>query len=421
MGQRSELRPVRISRQAKLLLATLVAIKILIAVGGVFFARHGQLSRRDYEHNYHHHRLIDRYANPANINFVELWVTSDAQWYLAIAEDGYPTREQLNNRGQSRGPKLIANTDTRLKYAFFPLWPITIRAAQSVIRDWNAAAYFAANLISVAALMLLYRLLAQKMSQQAAIWSVVLLATWPFAMFLHVPFTESLFLFLSVLTFHACAKRRWWLAAIWVGLGLVTRPNGLALAIVPPLALAVDLCRDRAQPWRRVGSLLFGAMLAAIPLGLFLWHNAVRTGDAFYFSRVIEWWGYNGGGHLQNLYKNTYGKLLEFPTLPGHGFHRSKIDFLVLVLAGLLLALGVRRLSPTEWAYSAAIIVIPLLTKNDLMSFSRYALMAWPLVTVPVGLIRPALRSWTFAVMAVVFFALQLWCVHEFVNWHWVA
>lgn len=408
-------------RGTLLLLAVLLAIKTLMAVGGVYFAKHGQLSLRDYQRNYHHHRLIGRYVNPAAFNFFELWVASDAQWYLAIAEDGYPTRERFKNQGRSRGPKLIANTDERLKYAFFPLWPVTIRVARWVIRDWYAAAYVAANLLSLAALMLLFRLLAQKMSRQAAFWSVVLLAASPFAMFLHVPFTESLFLLLSVLTFQACAARRWWLAAVWVGLALVTRPNGLALTIVPPLALAGDIWRDRARPWRRVGSLLFGAMLAAIPPGLFLWHNAARTGDAFYFSRAIEWWGYDEGGYWHNLYSNTYRKLVEFPDLPWHGFHRSKMDCLVLALAGVLLVLGVRRLSLTEWAFAAAVLVIPLLTKNDLMSFSRYALMAWPLATVPVGLVRPAVRSWTFALVAVVFLALQLWCVHEFVNWRWVA
>lgn len=408
-------------RGALLLLAILLAIKILMAVGGVFSAKHGQLSLRDYEQNFHHHRLISRYTNPTDFNFFELWVVSDAQWYLAIAEDGYPTREQFKIGRRIPRPKLIANSDTQLKYAFFPLWPMTIHAAHWVISDWNAAAYVAANLLSVAALMLLYQLLARKLSQPEAFWSVLILAAWPFAMFLQVPFTESLFLLLSVLTFHACATRRWWLAGIWVGLALITRPNGLALVIVPPLALAADLWRDRARPWRRVASLLFGALLAAVPLGLFLWHNAARTGDAFSFLRAIDWWGYDEGGCWHNLCANTYGKLMEFPELPWHGFHRSRIDCLVLALAVLLLVLGVRRVSPAEWVYSAAIVLVPLLTKDDLMSFSRYALMAWPLVTVPVRLVRPRLRRWTFVLVAVAFLALQLLCVHEFVNWYWVA
>lgn len=404
-----------------LLLGMLLGIKGLVAAGGVYYTMHGRLSLRDYERNFHHHRLIDRYVNPATFNFFELWVSSDAQWYLAIAEDGYPSRDQFKNDKRSPGPKLIENHDTRLKYSFFPLWPIAIRAAHWLISDWNAAAYFAANLLSIAALLLMYRRLASSTTPQAAFWSVVLLAAWPFAMFLHVPFTESLFLLLSVLTFQACAGRRWWLAGIWIGLAIITRPNGLALAVIPPMALAVNLWRDRARPWRQVGSLVLGMLPAALPLGLFLWHNAARTDDAFYFLRTIEWWGQGDGGHLHNLYMNTCGKLMEFPKLPWHGFHRSKIDFIVLASSVLFLLVGVRKLSPAQWAYSAAILLIPLLTKVDLMSYSRYALMAWPLASVPVLLVRPRLRRWIFPPIILVFLALQLWCVHEFVNWYWVA
>jgi hypothetical protein len=209
------------------------------------------------------------------------------------------------------------------------------------------------------------------------------------------------------------------LAGLCAGLALVTRPNGVALAIVPPLALVRDAWKGGSPSWR--GAAL-GVLLAIVPVGLFLWHNAARTGDALYCLRAIHGWGYDATNTWHNLWVNTYGKLREFPALPWHGFHQSKIDFLVMALALSLWLLGLRVMTVEQAAYSAAILLIPLLTKDDLMSYARcYALLAWPLATVPVLFVRRALRCWAFTPTVLILLALQADNVAAFVNWHWVG
>lgn len=404
-------------------LAVLLAVFIIktVVVGwGVYAAHQEALSQRDYRQNYHHHRIIGRWDDPSRIEFFELWVASDAQWYNAIAEQGYPDRGQFDADSHTRRPKLIATTDTQLKYAFFPLWPLTIRAAQIVIPNVDAAGFVAANVLSLAALVILYGFLAHRVGTSASFWAVVLLAASPFGLFLLVPFSESLFLLLTVLTFVTTERSRWLLTGLCVGLGMITRPNGVALAIVPLVFGVSEAVRQpgwlRSQFPRAVGLLV-----ASVPPALFLCHNAVKTGDAFYFTQATDWWGYEESSVWSNLWHNTGLQAAEFTTLPWHGFHRSQLDVIVLATSLIVWLLGLRVVPLHYSAYALAILMIPLLAKDDLMSYSRYALLAWPLFLIPVLWVRDRFRRLWLAPLALASLLLQRIAVGEFVNWHWVG
>jgi len=396
----------------------LLLIKGAVLGWGVYWASQQDLSTRDYERNFHHHRLIERYRNPQAFNFFELWGASDSQWYFAIAESGYPRLNETPQIETGQRPKLIDKVDTRLKFAFFPLWPLAIRAMALLEPDLWAAGFIAANIFSFAALVLLYTFLL-RFGAATAFWSVTFYACSPFAMFFHVPYSESLFLLLAVLTFGFAERRCWALAGLTAGLGIVTRPTGIALVSIPLVVAASDwwgrgsrLAARPRVPW--------GLLLACVPLAGFLVHNYVKTGDPFYFAKITTWWGYESGSWIQNLVNNTYGKVLEFGSLPWHGFHRSKLDFIVLFLASIFLLLGLRVL-PRHWVvYSLLILIIPLLTK-DLMSYCRYMLMAWPVFVVPVLLVRRRRLAWTFSILSLLFLCGQLLSISHFVNWFWVA
>ena len=94
-------------------LLAVLAVKSVVLAWGVWAARHGELSTHDYESNYHHHRIIGRYEQPPRFDFFELWVASDAQWYNAIAEDGYPSRlrfPRYENSAWSKGMSVVTGT-----------------------------------------------------------------------------------------------------------------------------------------------------------------------------------------------------------------------------------------------------------------------------------------------------------------------
>ncbi len=402
--------------------ALVVAVIVMrgIVIGWGFRAAHVEsIDAHDYQHNYHHHRLSPRLEEPRRFEFFELWTASDAQWYLSIAESGYPSRNEFDDDGVTPRPKLIAQTDTRLKYVFFPMWPAVIRAANLLFKNAEAAGFVMANLCSLAAMISLYQFLLRRASASIAFWSVVLLASSPMGLFYCVPFTESLFLLLAVCVFMASEKRRWLIAGSLIGLAGITRPNGIFLMIVPVTFFLAEAVRQRRWQWQNAKHLGWLAVVV-VPLAAHVAFCAAKTGDPFYFATASEWWGYNQLKPLENLVHPTVESFRDFRDMPWHGTHRSKVDFMVLALSCILAAVGLRVLPAHYTAYAAVAIVVPLLTK-DLMSFSRYMVTAWPLFHLPVVLIREEHRRWVLGLVVALFLVAQMMNMALFVNWHWVG
>src|SRR5437870_921220 len=79
----------------------------------------------------------------------------------------------------------------------------------------------------------------------AARWALFALAVYPTAFFLLAPFTESLFLALTMAAFVAADARRWWLAGVLGAMASLTRGPG----IVTTAALAWMAWQQRSY-WR---------------------------------------------------------------------------------------------------------------------------------------------------------------------------
>jgi hypothetical protein len=142
----------------------------------------------------------------------------DAKWYMRIAQNGYQ-------------PHLEAIRGER---AFFPVYPLLVRGLGGFAGA--GAAVLAAIAVSLAAfaagLRLLHRLAALDLGPRGADATVMLLAFAPAAYFFSAPYTESLFLLVTVGAFLAARQGRWALAGIAAALASGTRPTG-ALLIVP--------------------------------------------------------------------------------------------------------------------------------------------------------------------------------------------
>jgi hypothetical protein len=145
----------------------------------------------------------------------------DAHYYLGIATHGYrPDVEAL------RGAR-----------AFFPAYPLLVRGLGGFAS--TGAAAIAAIAVSLAAfwagLRLLHRLATIELDRRTADATVLLLAFAPVAFFFSAPYTESLFLLVSVAAFLAARTGRWALAGVAAGLASATRPTGVLLIV--PLAI----------------------------------------------------------------------------------------------------------------------------------------------------------------------------------------
>ncbi|MER7273686.1 mannosyltransferase family protein [Dactylosporangium sp. NPDC000244] len=164
-----------------------------------------------------------------------LWASQwDSKWFVAIAEHGYQP------------------TPDASPAAFFPLYPLLIRAATPLClgRAW-VAALLVANGALLAALILLYRLTDLELGRAAAARATFYLVAFPTGFFLSAAYNEGLFLALMLATVYCLRRRLWWSAAALGALAATTRSAGILLAA----AFAFEYVRvHRGIPAFRLGA-----------------------------------------------------------------------------------------------------------------------------------------------------------------------
>jgi hypothetical protein len=346
----------------------------------------------------------------------------DATWYLGIADGGY-----------GGGPE----------HAFFPLYPLLVRALAP--GGSPEALLLAATAVSLAAfagaLVVLHRLARLELgSERAATASVALLAFFPASLWFGAPYSESVFLLVSVGAFYAARTGRWAWAGALAALASATRSAGLVLLV--PLAI-LYLAGPRADRPERAGRLhpirRDAAWLALAPAGaaafsLWLW---ATEGDPLAWAAVQDAWlreaaiplsaawdgalaAWDGVRQLASgstdvvYWERAGGDPLEVA-------RRNVLDFAFLVFA-LVAAVGVARRLPAAYAaYVACALALPLsfpVGPEPLMSLPRFVGVLFPLflwlglACSERRLVRPALvaSALGLGVLSV-----------RFASWEWVA
>jgi len=158
---------------------------------------------------------------------VSPWERWDARWYVHLARDGF-------SAGTPDG-------------GFLPLYPLLMRAGAWVLGgEESLAGLVISTLCLIGALTLLHRLLARDLGVEVARPAVIAIAVAPSAYFLFAPYTESLFLLLSVATFVAARERHFAAAGVAAALAVLCRVQGLLLIV--PIAIEVWMALGQAVP-----------------------------------------------------------------------------------------------------------------------------------------------------------------------------
>ena len=174
---------------------------------------------------------------------------------------------------------------------FFPLLPVLMRLGGAAIGGHPLIAGLAVSLIAFAGAMLLLDRLARLELGDEYAWRVVLLiSTFPYALYFSAVYTESLFLLLSVGAFYAMRRGRLGWAAVCGLLAGVTRPNGFWLAL-PLACLALwPKADERVSPpqaWARLAV----AGIPVIGVTIFSGYLQLRFGDALAWVHGQAAWG----------------------------------------------------------------------------------------------------------------------------------
>ena len=210
--------------------------------------------------------------------FAEIFAAWDSGWYFDIASRGY-----------------YFNADGQSSIAFFPLFPMLMRAVAWLFGGTDRAVWVAGIVVSCSAfalgLLAVHRLTQQLFGdREVARRAVLYLALFPFSLFFTRVYAESVFLLTSVLAVSRAYDGRWWRAGISGALATIARPNGILIGL--PLALL-------ALGGRPAAGVLAGrvAPLLLIPGALagYCAYVYALSGDPLGWLSAQAHWGYSVG------------------------------------------------------------------------------------------------------------------------------
>jgi hypothetical protein len=328
-------------------------------------------------------------------NWLGIWNRWDAVHYINLAENGYQ-----------------ATGEARFLIIFYPLFPWLTRLVALVFGNYIFSGLVVAGIASIAAGLLLQKVIRLDYEKEFADRTVWLMFIFPTSYALHVPYTESLLISLALGSFLMARTDRWLLAGALGALACLSRINGLVL--VPALAVEAAHQYWVTRRWRwqwlwigLVGLGVFGYLLL----------NYHVTGNPFMFMtyRREHWYQV-----LSWPWEGVRGKILEalHPTGAGESW------VIVTVHEILFIALG---FVATVWAciklrpsYAAWMIGNWLLFTSTtfIIGVSRFTLVMFPLFILFSAL--SARRIWYTAITVASLLYLALF-TGLYVEGHWVS
>jgi Mannosyltransferase (PIG-V) len=406
--------------------------------------------------------LYSRYfsSSGTSASWPGLWQHWDWYRYLTIAEYGYTS---------GKGPAYDSNIT-----AFFPGFPLMLRAVHVVVRNWAAAGLLVSLVAGAVAVVALARL-AQfeyesrypqadlRSGSKAARMAVLLLVCAPAAVFLAAGYTESLFLAFAVPGWLAARQRHWVTAGVLVALACTIRINGLFAAA--GIFVMFVTSRPRVRDWSRSPALLLPAAAAGAYMAYLkditgnwlAWLQAEQRGWQRQLSDPITTWRLSwnaafgsgqGGIFIRGRGKLPAGARVVGPGRPGgppghsagspHTAHinfspggphplagigpfnqwEPKLEMLAAVVGVVLVAWLAWRRRWAEFVY-VGLSVIALVASTVYMSIPREMLLWWPLwISLSIWMSR---RTWAQVAYVVVSGSLMVGVALLFFSGQWAG
>ncbi len=192
---------------------------------------------------------------------LRMWHQWDSRHYFDVAQNGY--------KAPGEGTTLVLP----------PLLPMLIRAASWVTGSLMSGGVLVATLISFLPGLLMYRLARCDLDEENAFRAMLVLLLFPTSFFIHIVYTEGLFLTTVLGAFLAARRGNWKAVAVFGVLAGLTRINAFVLA--PALLFEAWGESSRGRVWRVLAALSVGLGIA-----VYLWINYATAGDPLAFLTV---------------------------------------------------------------------------------------------------------------------------------------
>ena len=268
-------------------------------------------------------------------------------------------------------------------YAFFPLYPTLMKYLGLLIGDPALAGFLISNVLGVAWVPLFQNLAEQYMTRREAFTCTLLFACFPYVMiFTSAIYTESLYLFTTILAWHFYRNGKALPAGVSAGLATLSKAYGIFILI--PMLADIFAKRD----WKRL-------RVAAAPigfLGVWMGYLYFTVGDAFAFVRSsTTLWGVQQDSVWWLISPLIRGQLGEY--LARSGMYSDSVGawglnyggsfswpfaFIVILLLFGVLCLGVWELEWRLAIYSTSVLIL-FVVVAPILSSVRYFSFIFPL------------------------------------------
>lgn len=308
------------------------------------------------------------------MDLLRIWNRWDAPHYLDLVVFGYRATDAGNLIGP-HGYRSVYPGDLPLYIVFYPLFPWLATIVNFLLNDPLASAFVVTTLASLFVAPLLYRLVRHDEEPAVAMRAAWFLLIFPTAYFLHIGYTEALFMALVLGSFLAARTERWWLAGLLGGLAALTRVNGLVL--IPALAAeALTQWLHRPQEERRLRVEWLAIGLVGVGFAGYLALNQAIYGDALTFLRIQHEHWYKSLDWPWNGISGTLGWLSS--SQPDNVLMQGwmELTFMFIGLVATLHAALRFRLSWFAWMAGNWLLFV---STSFVMSVPRYALTLFPL------------------------------------------
>ena len=297
--------------------------------------------------------------------FWDTFARYDSGWYHGIASQGY-----------------IYGEGGRNNLAFFPLYPMLMRAGGTLLGSRQEDFYFAGIVVSwlafAGAMVLIYKLARLDLEERAAMRAVLYAAIFPFAYLFGLVYSESLFLLGLVGAVYAVRTKQWLWAALAGAAMTATRVTGVVA--LPGLALIA---------WTAAGSdrrdqLRAALAIAGCTLGFVIYsaYNYALSGTPLAWYDAITRWNYTPGHNPIAMPLSVLSRAITSPVQYLAGETMAPYDTL-----NTLAAIGALCLVPLVWrrfgpGYAVIVLgglLLPL-SSGQLEGLGRYTSVQFPVI-----------------------------------------
>ena len=304
---------------------------------------------------------VEGVARPegAQTFIVQVLDSWDGNWYMEIVRGGYPQEIPPN----------ITYFQVEARAAFFPLYPLLVRAFDRVLPGSEVFAGIFVNALLGLLVVLMVGLLARTLfGIKPAERTMILMALFPGSFVLSFAYSEALLILLSAICLYFLYRRQWLFAGVVAALATATRPNGVAIAAACGVAALIAIWQDRE--WKA----LIAPLLTPIGFIAFQWYLRVHTDEDWAWFRVqTEAWA-EGTSFGATALQDTFGFLTHPLNSPTDVLTTTSL----IAMFALIFTAWKKRLPWPMVAYVVVVLALMLIPET-VTARPRFVYTAFPL------------------------------------------